>query len=62
MAKSRSSLILITVFAFPSTESDQRNRDPADPVNFPGDVLEGIACVWMDTCTSAISKSTTYKN
>lgn len=45
MAKSSSSLILITVFAFISTESDQRNGDPADLVNFPGHVLEGTVCV-----------------
>lgn len=62
MAKSSSSLILVTVFAFTSTESNQRNRDAADLVNFPGHVLEGIVCVWMDTGTSEISKNTTLKN
>lgn len=54
-----SSLLPIIVFAFTSTESNQRNRNPADSINFPEHVLEGKVCVWVDTCTSEISKNTT---
>lgn len=43
--KSSSCLIAIAAFALTSIESDQRHRDPADLLNFPGCVLQGIECV-----------------
>lgn len=44
--KSSSYLIAIAALAFTPTESDQRQGDPADLMNSPGCVLEGIVCVW----------------
>lgn len=59
--KCSSYLIAIAAFALTSTESDQWHGDPADLLNFPGCVLEGIVWVWMDAWISETTKKHNIK-